>query len=462
MIGLGVLALAAWWGLPYLLWRAEPPIKIGLLHSKTGPLEISEKSLIDAELLAIEDINAAGGILGRRVVAVEADGRSDPATFAKEALRLIEGEKVSVIVGGLTGQCRRSLRDVVADKGHLLLFPSNYEGMDVSPNVVCTGPILNQQVIPAVTWCFEKLKARKFFLAGSQDVQSYSSNALVKDQLRAIGAQAVGEKYVGMDGSGMEEMLKAIRSSGPDMIVSTVLGDANKAFYQQLAAAGLPPSKLAVISFTITEDELRTLPIKDMVGDYTAWSYFQTLDNEENHRFVERFQAKYGKERMSGDTVVAAYNAVRLWALAVDEAGTDATDEVRKAIQRESRIAPEGIVSIDAGTQHTWRPFHVGKIRGDGQFDIVWSLEKPIRPVPFPAFRTRAEWSEFVDKLYTTWGTKDFNPQALGDPAAGPPAMLARRPAPRPATSGVSAGGGIAPPGGHPAAGTQRTGTYRR
>src|SRR3954454_11387490 len=358
LFALIVLAVLGWYG-RYALWHVEAPIRVGLLHSRTGPLAISERSMIDAEKRAIEEINAAGGLLGRRIEAVEADGRSDPQAFAQEARRLIETEKVGVIFGCWTSLSRRSVKSVVESSNHLLFFASNYEGMDISPSIVCTGPIPNQQVIPAVNWCFETLKARKFFLAGSQDVQSYSSNALIKDQLKAMGAQPVGEKYVALDGKGMPELIAAIKAAGPDVVLSTVVGDGNKPFYQQLVQAGLPPGKLPVVSFTIGEDELRELPAREMVGDYAAWSYFQSIDNPVNRAFVQRFKEHYGAERTTGDAIVAAYNAVKLWAQAVEEIGSDATAEIRKAIRRESLNAPEGVVSIDSETLHTWRPFYL-------------------------------------------------------------------------------------------------------
>jgi urea transport system substrate-binding protein len=421
-----VLAVLGWFGRD-LLWHVEAPIRVGILHSMTGPLKISELSMIDAERMAIQEINDSGGLLGRRVEAVVADGRSDPQVFAQEARRLIEVEKVAVIFGGWTSLSRRSVKAVVESSNHLLFFPSNYEGMDITPSIVCTGPIPNQQVIPAVNWCFETLKARKFFLAGSQDVWSYSSSALIKDQLRAMGAQPVGEKYVELDGKGMPGLIEAIKAAAPDVVLSTVIGDGNKPFYTQMAQAGLPPGKMPVVSFTIGEDELRELPVKDMIGDYAAWSYFQSLDNPINRAFVQRFKDLYGAERTTGDSLVAAYNAVRLWAQAVEEIGSDATAEIRKAIRRESRNAPEGIVSVDSETLHTWRPFYLGKVRGDGQFDVVWSLEKPVRPVPYPVLRSRAEWEAFVEKLYTTWGTRDFDPQSLTEPPAVAPALARRR-----------------------------------
>lgn len=431
LFALIVLAILGWYG-RNIVYHVEAPIRVGLLHSKTGPLAISERSLIDAELMAIEEINAAGGLLGRRVEAVEADGRSDPRVFAQEARRLIDVEKVGVIFGCLTSLCRRQVKAVVESSNHLLFFPSNYEGMDTTSNVVCTGPLPNQQVIPAVNWCHETLRARKFFFAGSTDVQSYSQNALVKDQLKAIGAQLVGEKYVSLDGEGMPEMIAAIKAAAPDVVLSTVIGDGNKPFYQQLVQAGLPPGKLPVVSFTITEDELRQLPVREMIGDYAAWNYFQSIDNTANRAFVRRFKSRFGADRTTSDAIVAAYNAVNLWAQTVGEIGSDAIVEIRKAIRRESLNAPEGIISVDSENLHTWRPFYLGKIRGDGQFEVVWSLEKPVRPVPFPVLRSQSEWRAFVEKLYTTWGTRDFNPRTMTEPAV-PASALARR-APKGAT----------------------------
>ncbi len=335
LLALGaVLALTGGWYAWKFYWRVEEPILVGILHSKSGPLEISERSMIDAELMAIDEINQQGGLLGREIKPVIADGRSDPKVFAQEARRLIETEKVSVIFGCWTSLCRRSVKSVVEASNHLLFFSSNYEGMDISSSIVCTGPIPNQQVIPAVNWCFETLKARKFFLAGSADVQSYSSNALIKDQLKALGAQTVGEKYVALDGTGMPEMIAAIKTASPDLILSTVVGDGNKRFYQQLAQSGLTPARMPVLSFTIAEDELRELPVNEMVGDYAAWSYFQSIDTPVNRAFVERFKKRYGSERTTSDSIVAAYNSVQLWAQAVVESG-DGVD-----VRRPSRDQP--------------------------------------------------------------------------------------------------------------------------
>jgi urea transport system substrate-binding protein len=430
LLALGtVIALGGIWYAWKAYWRAETPIIVGILHSQTGPLAISEQSMIDAEQLAIDELNQQGGLLGRQIKAVIADGRSDPKVFGQEARRLIDNEKVCVIIGGWTALCRRAMKSVVEPSNHLLIFPSNYEGMDITSCVVCTGPIPNQQVIPAVNWCFEALKARKFYLAGSQDIQSYSCNAVIKDQLKALGAHLAGEKYVPLDGTGTTEMIAEIKKARPDVVLSTVIGDANKPFYRQLAQGGLTSARMPVLSFTITEDELRDLPVQEMVGDYAGWSYFQSIDSPVNRAFVQRFKNRYGSGRTTSDSIVAAYNSVKLWAQAVEEAGTELTSDVRRAIRRQSLDAPEGVVSIDAETLHTWRPFYLGKIRADGQFEIVWSLEKPVRPVPYPVLRSRDDWNAYVERLYTTWGTKEFNSQTLTD-SPEPVPVLARRPAP--------------------------------
>jgi urea transport system substrate-binding protein len=423
LLALGaVIALGGAWYAWRAYWRVEAPILVGILHSKTGPLAIREQSMIDAELMAIDEINQKGQ-LGREIKPVVADGRSDPKVFAQEARRLIETEKVSVIFGCWSSLCRKAVKSVVKLSNHLLFFPSNYEGLDITSSIVCTGAIPNQQVIPAVYWCFETLKARRFFLAGSQNIQSYSVNAVIKDQLKALGGQLVGEKYVALDGTGIPDMVTAIKVAGPDVVLSTVMGDGNKPFYQHLAQGGLTSARMPVLSFTIAEDELRELPVKEMIGDYAAWSYFQSIDSPVNRAFVQRFKNRYGSERTTSDSIVAAYNSVKLWAQAVEETGTESTSDVRRAIRKQSLDAPEGVVSIDAETLHTWRPFYLGKIREDSQFDIVWSLEKPVRPVPYPVLRSRDDWNTFVETLYTTWGTNEFNPQMLTDSPEPAPAQ---------------------------------------
>ncbi len=408
---LAILGAGTLWYFPWLINRAGPPIVVGILHSQTGTTEISERSMIDAEVLALEEINARGGLHGRRLRWVIADGRSDWPTFAREAERLIDQEKVSVIFGCWTSASRKVVKPVVEQKSHLLIYPMAYEGLEQSPNILYTGAAPNQQVIPAVSWCHETLKARKFFLVGSDYVWPHCVNEIIKDQLKALGADCAGESYIIFGSTDVNASIEAIQKAKPDVIMSTVVGNSNEPFYRRLQAAGILPGSIPVLSFSIAEDELRKLPVKAMVGDYAAWNYFQSLDRPENREFIRRFQTRYpadratGAERVTSDVIVSAYDSVYLWAQAVLEAETDNAADVLKALQRQSLNAPEGIVSVDDETQHTWRPVYVGRIRDDGQFDVVWSSGKPVRPIPYPASRSKLEWESFLDNLYRTWGS---------------------------------------------------------
>jgi urea transport system substrate-binding protein len=405
LIALAILvAVAMRWG-PQVIGRVVPPIRVGLLHSLTGPMAISEESMKDAEVLALEEINAAGGLLGgRRIEWVIADGASDWPTFAREAKRLIDIEKVSVIFGCWTSASRKSVKPVVESRSHLLVYPMAYEGLEQSPNIIYTGAAPNQQVIPAVSWCHEIRKAQKFFLVGSDYVWPHCVNEIIKDQLKALGAECVGESYIRFGSLEVGPVVQEIEKAAPDIIMSTVVGDTNKPFYARLKAAGVLPQRTPVLSFSIAEDELRQLPVRDMVGDYGAWDYFQSIDREENRAFVRRFQAKYGKDRVTSDVIEASYNSVHLWAQAVAEAMSAEVADVIKSIRRQSLNAPEGIVSIDFDTQHTWRPVYIGQVRADGQFDLVWSSDKAVRPIPYPPSRSHSEWDSFLDDMYQRWG----------------------------------------------------------
>ena len=392
-----------------LLDRAAP-IRVGLLHSQTGDMANSEKSLIDAEVLALDEINARGGLLGRRVEWVIADGRSDWFTFAHEAAHLIETEKVSVIFGCWTSASRKGVKPIVEQHNHLLFYPNAYEGLEQSPNIVYTGASPNQHIIPAVKWSYDNLKARKYFLAGSDHIWSRGVYAIVNDCLPSLGAEVVGEEYLLLGTLNVDPLIDKIRQTQPDVILSTVTGDTNLPFYKRLAEVGLGPKSVPLVAFGIAEQELRSFPIRDMVGDYAAWTYFQSLDRSENQELVSKFKATYGSERVTSDAIAMAYSSVRLWAQTVEEAQSADPATVRKLIGHESLNAPGGIISIDPETQHTWRPVYIGQIRADGQFDITWSSDKPVRPIPYPNSRTREEWDLFLDELFERWGGNWANP----------------------------------------------------
>jgi urea transport system substrate-binding protein len=372
-------------------------------------MAISEKSVADATLLAIEQINDEGGLLGRRIEPVVADGRSDWRRFADEANRLIAEEKVSVVFGCWTSASRKTVKPVFEKHNHLLFYPVQYEGLEQSPNIVYTGAAPNQQIIPAVKWCFDHL-GTKFFLVGSDYVFPRTANAIIRDQLGAIRGQVLGEEYVVLGSTDVEAIVRRISESRPDVILNTINGDTNVAFFKMLRGAGVTPDRIPTMSFSIAEDELRTLGGRHMVGDYACWNYFQSVDTEQNERFVKSFRERYGADRVTDDPMEAAYFGVHLWAQAVREAGTDDVQEVRKAIPNQTFQAPEGIVYIDAENNHTWKTVRIGKIREEGQFEIVWSSQQPVRPVPYPVYRSASEWQAFLSRLYQGWGGKWANP----------------------------------------------------
>ena len=408
---------AAWFGLDRLLVNRRP-IVVGLLHSRTGPMAVSERSMIDAEVLALEEINAAGGLLGRPVRWVIADGASDPPTFAREAERLV-AQRPAVIVGCWTSASRKSVLPVVEAHDHLLIYPMAYEGLEQSPNIVYTGAAPNQQITPAVQWCHDTLGARRFFLVGSAYIWPHRVTAIAADQIKGFGAEVVGEAYVPFGSREVADVVRRIVAAAPDVILCSVAGDSGVAFARGLREAGVRPEKVPVVTFAMAEDEVRDLPAGDMLGNYASWSYFQSLDRPENQAFVRAFKARYGSDRTTSDVMAAAYNSVHLWAQAVREAGTAEVRQVRTALRHQSRNAPEGIIAVDPETQHTWRPVFIGRIRADGQFDIVWTSRTAVRPVPFPISRSRSEWEAFVADLYRTWGGRWSNPVGAATDVSG-------------------------------------------
>lgn len=388
---------------------ARPPIRVGILHSMSGTMAISEAAVVNAETMAIDEINAAGGILGRRVEAVVVDGKSDAATFAREAERLISEEKVCTVFGCWTSASRKTVVPVFEKYNHLLVYPLQYEGLEQSPNVIYVGAAPNQQIIPAVKWCSDNI-GKRFFLIGSDYVFPRTANAIIRDQITAGGGDIVGEEYLLLGSRDVDAAVAKIVAAKPSVILNTINGDSNVAFFKALRAAGLTPDKVPTLSFSLAEDELRTLDVSNMVGDYAAWNYFQSIPSETNRDFVARFKAKFGANRTTDDPVEAGYVGVRLWAQAVADAGTDDVRLIREHFRRQSLEAPSGIVYVDPETQHTWKVVRIGRIRGDGQFDIVWNSESPIRPVPFPVYRSRAQWNELLSGLNAGWGGAWANP----------------------------------------------------
>jgi urea transport system substrate-binding protein len=381
------------------------PVKIGVLHSLSGTMSQSESVVVDATLFAINEINDAGGVLGRRISPEVADGRSDWPTFAREAERLISEEKVATVFGCWTSASRKTVKKIFEDHDHLLMYPLQYEGVETSPCIVYLGAAPNQQIIPAIEWAVRTLGKKKYFLVGSDYVFPRTANEVIKDQLKKLGGEVVGEAYVRLGSPNVEPVIAKIRAAQPDMILNTINGDTNTAFFRDLRAAGIKSADVPTLSFSVGEQELRSLSAADTAGDYAAWTYFQSVATPENEDFVRRFREKY-PQRSVTDPMEAAYVGVHLWARAVNEAGSLEPRAIRRALLNQRMKAPGGEVRIDADTQHCYKTPRIGRIRSDGQFDIVWTAPEPVEPDPFPSTRTATEWRGFLHDLYTSWGNQ--------------------------------------------------------
>jgi len=385
------------------------PVKIGILHSLSGTMAISERSVVDAALLAVDEINAGGGVIGRQILPVVVDGQSDWITFQQEAERLITEEDVSVIFGCWTSACRKMVKPVIERRDHLLFYPIQYEGLEESPNIVYTGAAPNQQIIPAVKWFLDN-RGKRFFLVGSDYVFPWAANAIIKDYLGYLGGETVGEEYILLGSKEVDDVISEIVAAKPDVIFNTINGDTNLAFFQGLASSGIDSYEIPTVSFSIAEEELRFLDSELMAGNYAVWNYFQSLDTPDNHRFVESFKRKYGEDRVVDDAIRAGYLGLYLWAAAVESAGTDDVSKVKESLRGQQFDAPGETVYVDSENLHTWKSPIIGQIKADGQFGIVWKSETIIHPVPYPVSRTRSQWNRFLISLYDKWGGSWANP----------------------------------------------------
>jgi urea transport system substrate-binding protein len=364
-------------------------IKVGVLHSRTGTMAISEQSVIDAELLAIEEINKAGGVLGKQIEPIIEDGASDWPTFAEKAKKLIDQDQVVTVFGCWTSASRKAVLPVFESKKHMLWYPVQYEGQECSNNVFYTGAAPNQQIEPSVDWLLEKYPGKPFYLVGSDYVFPRTANTIIKAQLEAKGGKVAGEDYIPLGNTEVTAVLAKIKAALPDggIIYNSLNGDTNVAFFKQLQAAGMGPDKYPSMSVSIAEEEVKAIGVDYLKGHYAAWNYFMTVDSPANKKFVDAFKAKYGPDRVTNDPMEAAYIAVYLWSQAVAKAGNASDLEaVRKAALGQTYDAPEGMVTME-NNHHLSKFVRIGQVRADGQFDIVFATPAAVKPVP---------WNQFV------------------------------------------------------------------
>lgn len=357
-------------------------IKVGFINSLSGTMAISETTVNQSLHMAAEEINEAGGVLGKQLVISEEDGASEPATFAERSQRLIQQECVAAVFGGWTSASRKAMLPVFEGNNSLLFYPVQYEGMESSPNIFYTGATTNQQIIPALDYLKEQGK-KKLFLVGSDYVFPRTANAIIKEYAAANGMEIVGEDYTPLGSTDFTTIANRMKDSGADAVFNTLNGDSNVAFFRQYNSLGLTAETLPVMSVSIAEEEVGGIGASNIEGQLVAWNYYQTIDTPENTTFVENFKELYGQDKVTSDPMEAAYTSLYLWKEMVEKADSFDVNAIKEVADGTSFDAPEGTVVIDGENQHISKTPRIGVIRPDGLIDTVWETDAPVDPDPF-------------------------------------------------------------------------------
>jgi urea transport system substrate-binding protein len=362
----------------------ESTVTVGQLHSATGTMAISETGSIQAERLAIDQINEMGGILGRKIKIVQEDGASDWPTFAEKAKKLLVQDHVPSVFGCWTSASRKAVLPVFEKENGLLYYPTFYEGLEQSKNVFYTGQEATQQILAGLDWLYKTKGAKTFFLIGSDYIWPRTSNKIARKHIEnVLHGTVVGEEYYPLGHTQFGSLINKIKAQKPDAVYAIVVGGSNVSFYKQLKAAGVTAENQTLLTISVTEDELLGIGGENMVGFYAAMKYFQSLDNENNKKFVAAFKAKYGPNSVIGDVSQAAYLGPWLWKAGVEKANSFEVDKVVAASPGiELTTAPEGYVKIHPN-HHLWSKLRIGQAEASGQYKVVYESEL-IEPNPFP------------------------------------------------------------------------------
>jgi urea transport system substrate-binding protein len=381
--------------------QAKTPIKVGILHSLSGTMAISETALKDTALMTIDQINAKGGVMGRPLEAVVVDPASNWPLFAEKARQLITQDKVSVVFGCWTSVSRKSVLPVFKELNHLLFYPVQYEGEELEKNVFYTGAAPNQQAIPATEYLMSKEGggAKRFFLLGTDYVYPRTTNKILRAFLKSKGVSEkdIEEIYTPFGHSDYQTIVanvKKFAGGGKTCVISTVNGDSNVPFYKELGNAGLKAKDVPVVAFSVGEEELRGVDTKPLIGHLAAWNYFMSLKNPTNDAFIKAYK-DYAKAKnlpnadkvVTNDPMEATWIGMNLWKQAVEKVKTTDIDPVIGAVGGQSIAAPCGFnVKMDEKNHHLHRPVFIGEVRADGQFNVVWKTPGPVRAAPWSPF----------------------------------------------------------------------------
>jgi urea transport system substrate-binding protein len=395
---LSLLAMAGWMPQSF---AAEDTIKVGILHSLSGTMAISETALKDVALMTIEEINAAGGVMGKKLEPVIVDPASNWPLFAEKARGLISQDKVSVVFGCWTSVSRKSVLPVFKELNSLLFYPVQYEGQELEKNVFYTGAAPNQQAIPAVEYLMspDGGSAKRWVLLGTDYVYPRTTNKILRAFLLSKGVKEsdIMETYTPFGHSDYQTIvanIKAFSQGGKTAVVSTINGDSNVPFYKELGNAGLKATDVPVVAFSVGEEELRGIDTKPLVGQMAAWNYFESLKNPVNEKFVAKYKA-YAKAKnlpnyqtaVTNDPMEATYVGMYMWKQAVEKAKSTDTDKVIAAMGGQEFAAPDGYtIKMDETNHHLWKPVYIGEVKADGQFNVVWKTKGPVRAEPWSPF----------------------------------------------------------------------------
>ncbi|WP_027180016.1 urea ABC transporter substrate-binding protein [Maridesulfovibrio bastinii] len=393
--------------------HAADTIKVGILHSLSGTMAISETSLKDVALMTIDEINKNGGLLGKKIEPVVVDPASNWPLFAEKARELLSKDKVSVVFGCWTSVSRKSVLPVFEELNGLLFYPVQYEGEECSYNVFYTGAAPNQQAIPALKYLMSEDggAAKRFVLLGTDYVYPRTTNKILRAYLHSKGVkdEDIMEKYTPFGYSDYQTIVSDVKkfaAAKPTCIINTINGDSNVPFYKELANQGVKAEDVPCVAFSVGEEELRGIDTKPLVGHLAAWNYFMSLKNPENDAFVKKWMAWVkknnlpgGDKRVTNDPMEATYIGINMWAQAVRQAGTTNVDAVRQALAGQTFKAPSGYtVTMDPKNHHLHKPVLIGEVNENGQFDIVWKTDGPIRAQPWSQYlpdsaKKHADWT---------------------------------------------------------------------
>ncbi|AUR05383.1 putative urea transporter urea-binding protein UrtA [Phaeobacter inhibens] len=361
---------------------ADCPIKVGVLHSLSGTMAISETTLKDTMLMLVDEQNAKGGVLGCELEPVVVDPASNWPLFAEKARELLSVHEVDVIFGNWTSVSRKSVLPVIEELNGLLFYPVQYEGEESSRNVFYTGAAPNQQAIPATDYFLEELGVEKFALLGTDYVYPRTTNNILASYLdqKGVAESDIFVNYTPFGHSDWSKIVADVVALGADGkkvgVISTINGDANIGFYKELAAAGISADDIPVVAFSVGEEELSGLDTSNLVGHLAAWNYFQSADGEANSAFVEKWKARMGDERVTNDPMEAHYIGFNMWVNAATEAGSTDVDAVRTAMYGQQFPNLTGGTAVMLPNHHLAKPVLIGEILDNGQFDIISQTEE--------------------------------------------------------------------------------------